>query len=105
MKEPITALIIDEEQQLTLFELSDICHTESHWIIELVEHGVLTPEGSLPEHWRFTGLDISRSQKAWRIQHDLHINIEALALVLDLLDDLDDLRAQLNHFEKLHGRN
>lgn len=103
MKEYLTGLVMDEEHQITLYELCEVCHAESGWVVSLVEYGVLNPQGEKPESWQFSGLDIDRSKKAWRLQHDLQINLEGLAIVLDLLDELDDLRDQLHHWEKLHG--
>lgn len=102
MKQEIT-LIIDENTQFTLRELSDACHIHTEWIVQLVDYGILTPKGKKPEVWRFSGVDIKRSQKALRLQQDLQIELNGLALVLDLLDELDDLRQQLQHWEKLHG--
>ena len=98
----ITSIIIDESKTFTIYELSQSCQTPAEMIIEMVEHGLLAPQGTTPESWIFSASDFKRSQRALRLQQDLEINLPGLALALDLLDELEDLRIQLNHFKKLY---
>jgi chaperone modulatory protein CbpM len=41
-----------------------------------------------------------RSRKALRLQRDLEINIPGLAVTLDLLDEVDSLRAQVHSLKQ-----
>ena len=62
---------------------------------EMIDEGVLIPEGTSPETWRFNALAIKRIQITLRLQNDLRVNLPGAALALDLLEELDELRALL----------
>ncbi len=91
----LTGIIVDELGELTLAELSRSCAVHAECIIELVEEGVLIPVGRDPRSWRFTGVQLRRATVALRLQQDLGVNIAGVALALELLDELNQLRGQL----------
>ena len=80
---------------LTIDELCRTSHVEAAWIMELVEHGAIDPAGGEPPDWRFEALTIVRVAKAKRLERDLSLNPPGIALVLDLLEQIDELRSQL----------
>ena len=88
------AIILDEQAQLTLAELTRACAVHAELIIELVEEGVLAPVGREPRGWRFTGAHMRRARTALRLQHDLGVNLAGAALALQLLDEVEVLRAR-----------
>ena len=88
--------IILEETQLTLAEISRGCAVHAECIIELVEEGVLAAVGPEPRHWRFTGVQMRRAVVALRLQRDLGVNLAGVALALQLLDEVNELRARLH---------
>lgn len=79
-------------ETLTLTELCRFCQTDSDWIMELVNHGVLDPLDGATGEWEFHAISIARARKARRLQKDFEVNTAALALILDLLEDRDTLR-------------
>jgi chaperone modulatory protein CbpM len=83
----LTGELIDDEGRHTLLQLCELCGTSAETVIELVDHGVLTPEGAEPVAWRFSRRMLLRSRKAHRLQRDLDLNLPGLALCLDLLDE------------------
>ncbi len=88
-------IILDEQAQLTLAELSRACAVHAKLIIELVEEGVLAPIGREPNRWRFTGAHMRRARMVLRLQRDLGVNLAGAALALQLLDEVEALRARL----------
>ena len=88
-------IILDEQAQLTLAELTRACAVHAELIIELVEEGVLAPLRGEPHRWRFTGAHMRRARMALRLQRDLGVNFAGAALALQLLDELEALRARL----------
>jgi len=60
-----------------------------------VSEGVLSPAGASPEDWRFSGDSLKRAKTAARLMDDLELNLPGVALALHLLDELDQLRSQL----------
>lgn len=84
---------------LTLKELCNFCRAEESWVVELVQQGVLEPEGTVAASWRFRGLSIIRAKKARRLSRDLGINTAGVALVLDLLEQREHLLRRLDRYE------
>ncbi|MBI2728361.1 MAG: MerR family transcriptional regulator [Polaromonas sp.] len=93
----ITGFILEDQTELTLDDLCRACAAESAHITELIEEGVLAPEGAGPQEWRFTGVHVHRAVTAVRLQRDLGVNPAGAALALQLMDELATLRAQLHH--------
>jgi chaperone modulatory protein CbpM len=91
----VRAELVDAATLCTVDELCLACNVDANWIAELVEHGVIEPIGQAGADWRFTSLTILRIAKAKRLERDLNLNPPSVAIVLDLLDEIDDLRVQL----------
>jgi chaperone modulatory protein CbpM len=91
----MTAFVLEEQTGLTLDDLCRACTADSVWIAELVEEGILRPAGDAPEQWRFTGLHLHHARVAVRLQRDLGVNLQGAALALQLMEELDALRARL----------
>ena len=92
--------ILDENVKLSLSDLAQRGSVHIEIIIELVQEGVLEPQGKNPEQWRFTGPDLIRLRRALNLQRDFELNLSGIALAMDLLDELDELRAKIEHLER-----
>jgi chaperone modulatory protein CbpM len=100
----LSGIVLDEEHLLTLTEISQACAVQTGYIIELVDEGLLTPESGsetdlqepAPHFWRFTGEQMRRARMASRLQGDLGINLAGVALALQLLDEIAELRERLD---------
>ena len=95
MQTRITGFILEEQTELTLADLCRACAADTALVIELVDEGVLSPVGNAPEQWRFTGLHMHRARTALTLQRDLGVNLQGAALAIELLEELDRVRAQL----------
>lgn len=91
--------ILEEEVVLSLAELCHASRLPAERVIELVQEGVVEPIGKDPEHWSFRGISLQRIRCAQRLEEDLGVNTPGIALALDLLDELQRLRARLRRFE------
>lgn len=91
----ISSEFIGTEATHTLEELCVSCAVEADWIAELVEHGVVEPTGQTRSDWRFASISVVRLAKAKRLERDLDLNSPGVALVLDLLDEIERLRSRL----------
>jgi len=89
-------VIVEDDVEFTLIELSRACQADSAQLIELVEEGALAPSGGDASTWRFDGSALRRARAALRLARDLRLNAAGVALVLDLLDEVDTLRSQLH---------
>ena len=84
-----------EEDTLTLGQLCRACGVHADWIISLVEESIIEPQGQDIRLWRFSGASLVRARSALRLQRDLGVNLAGIALALDLMDELESLRAQM----------
>lgn len=90
----LTGYVLDETVTLTLAELSGVCRVREEQIIELVAEGVIEPEYH-QRNWAFPSTQLRRVGKAVRLQRDLEVNAAGVALILDLLEEIEELRARL----------
>lgn len=90
----LTGRVLDETVTFTLAELSGACRVREEQIIDLVEEGVVEPDARQPD-WIFPATELRRVHRALRLQRDLEINPAGVALVLDLLEEVEALRARL----------
>jgi chaperone modulatory protein CbpM len=84
-----------EEDSLTLEQLCAACGVQTDWVVSLVEESIIEPQGGEPSLWYFSGVSLVRVRSALRLQRDLGVNLAGIALVLDLIEELDSLRAQI----------
>ena len=92
----IEGSIVEHEVHMTIMELAEATCTPEDLIMAWVSEGVLSPAGATPQDWRFSGSSLKRAKTAARLMHDLELNLPGVALALDLLDELDQLRSQLH---------
>ena len=91
-------MILDENCTFTLDEISTACSVHTEYIVELVDEGIVEPMELQREQqfWTFTGRSLLRARKARRLQQDLGINLAGAALVLELMEEIEQLRERLN---------
>ena len=95
----LTGMLLDERVDISLTELAGICACREQWIVELVDEGIIEPRGQAPSEWRFTGASLVRVRTAIRLHQDLDMNLAGVALALDLLEEIEELKARLNLLE------
>lgn len=89
------AMTVEIVETLTLTELCQFCHVQPHWVVGLVDQGVLDPIGDTTPGWRFAAPSVARARKARRLARDLGLNMAGIALVLDLIEERDALARRL----------
>lgn len=88
---------IIEDMHLSLTELCRACAISESEAVVWVAEGVIEPLGEQPDEWQFSGSSLRRARTARRLARDFDINAAGIALVLDLLEEIRSLRAQLDH--------
>ncbi len=91
----LTGIVIDERVELSVRDVCRACGSTTEWVVELVREGVLEVEGTDSETWRFSGATLSRAIRARRLQRELDLSLHGVALVLELMDEIESLRLQL----------
>ena len=82
---------MSDDELITLQELTVVCAVSDEWVRERVEEGLLRAR---PE-WRFDALAVRRVRRMCALERDFDAAPELAALMADLLEELDALRAQL----------
>ena len=84
---------------MTLAQLCQACELSEAQIIELVEQGIIDPLGPEPAEWRFVSVSLRRVRITRNLQRDLGVNAPGAALALELLEEIEELRARLRRLE------
>jgi chaperone modulatory protein CbpM len=87
--------IFEESADLTIKDLSRMCAVDERHIVEFVEEGVLTVVEVNTTEWHFTGAALRRARLALRLERDLELNLAGVALALQLMEELEQLRREL----------
>ena len=88
----VRGTVLDEDMECSLQELCRLCNITADIIHEMINEGLIQPRGREQTQWRFTFIEIRRVQTSLRLQRDLRVNLPGCALVLDLLDELQELK-------------
>ena len=75
---------------MSLDELVSACGQERQWVIELIEEDII--EYDVPEREQFTGYQLTTVRRASRLSRDFEASVPAIGLILELLDELEQLR-------------
>jgi chaperone modulatory protein CbpM len=84
-----------EEACLTAEELAAACSVTTEWVVRHVEEGALASQGASAAEWRFTRRDLWRVRHIYRLERDFDAEPELAALMADLIEELEALRARL----------
>lgn len=68
------------------------CGVDAEFVTLLVEEELVRP---LATPWRFGGAELARVRRIRRLQRDFDCNLQSVAVMLDLLDEIERLRGAL----------
>jgi len=94
--------LVEPNATFTLREVCERgdCHAE--FVIKLVNYGVIAPVDDSPEarQWQFDLQALARLRKAQRLQRDLKMNLPGLAMSLELLDEVQEMRREVDRLNR-----
>ncbi|WYX35359.1 chaperone modulator CbpM [Achromobacter xylosoxidans] len=90
-----SATVVGKSQPLSADDLACACGAEVEWVAQLVEVGIVDASGPRPAEWRFYSVDLQRALDARRLERDFGAGLDAVALILDLSQEVRRLKAQL----------
>ncbi len=83
-----------DDSWLTLEQMAAACTVEPDWLICHIEEGLFPHAECLAGSWRFSSASLRRAQRMRQLERDFEAGPELAALVADLLEEMDELRAQ-----------
>ncbi|WP_350561770.1 chaperone modulator CbpM [Psychrobacter sp. CAL346-MNA-CIBAN-0220] len=75
---------------MSLDELVSACGQERQWVIALIEESII--EYDVPESQQFSGYQLTTVRRASRLSRDFEASVPAIGLIIELLDELEQLR-------------
>jgi len=97
----VVIVIGNANETLNLTELCEACHISSDYIYDLIKHGIIQPRTSASE-WIFNLSEVRRIKTVLRLQRDLEVNLPSAALILDMLEELNELRTRVAMCDRYH---
>ena len=92
-----TAQLVDHEAPVTLEELARFCEQQTDWVQSLIDQGVVpASRGPSSGQWVFTSVSVNRARHVARLQRDFEVNLDAAALMVDLMEEVRHLRGRLS---------
>ena len=91
--------LLEEEAEVSLAQLCQACGLSEEEIVKLVDEGIIDPVGHKPAVWRFHAVSLRRVRITRNMQQELGVNAPGAALALNLLEELEELRARLRRLE------
>jgi chaperone modulatory protein CbpM len=88
------------QPSISFDELREQYNISDVFIHELIAYGIIHLDDNHPGEWIFNPDQIRKLQTTLRLQRDLEVNLAGVALVLDLLDELEKLRARAEFLDK-----
>lgn len=99
----LTVEVMDSNgSTFTLHEVCERGECHAEFVIKLVNYGIITPVEPATEarQWVFDVAALSRLHKALRLQRDLKMNLPGLAMSLELLDEVQDMRKEMERVKR-----
>ncbi len=90
--------------KLTVSELCESVQISEDMLIEIVSQGIVEPKGASPASWQFDDSMLNILKRAVRLREELDIEWAGIALALDLLDELDQLKTENYRLRQRLGR-
>jgi DNA-binding transcriptional MerR regulator len=90
----VTRSPVHGEIQLSLRDLAVACGLSPTRVARLVRLGLVEPERGAPE--RFSSATAARLRRMLRLRADLGVNLAGAAIIVDLVERLERLDAELS---------
>lgn len=88
-----------DDTWLTLEQVAAACGVEPGWLARHLEEGLFPRAESVAGVWRFSGAALIRARRMRQLEQDFDAVPELAALVADLLEEIDTMRARLRCYE------
>jgi chaperone modulatory protein CbpM len=90
----VSGVCLGEDAWLELDDFAHACGTDAAFIRLLVDEGLVVPPVTTPG-WRFGGDELARVRRIRRLQRAFEANLQSVAVMLDLMEQIDELQARL----------
>lgn len=100
-----TSPIVAHDFSMGFADLCESAKMSPDYLAELIAHNIIKPVyGRSEDDWRFSSNAIKVVNKAIRLHRDLEIEWADIALVADLLDEINQLESENRQLKKQMNR-
>ncbi len=90
--------------QLDIHEFCQCAELPQALLLEIIDHGIVEPSGATQEQWLFDVSALAIVKHALRLHNELQIEWAGIALALQLLDELEQLRTENSQLRRRLSR-
>lgn len=95
------------DTQATYLSFTEVClqtGVAEDTVVEIIEQGIVEPIGASPGEWRFSPSMLILTKKAVRLHRDLDVDWPGIALAIELLDKVEQLREKNRYLQRRLSR-
>ncbi len=89
------SVVVEEHVVFTLTALCRASGADRLQVQALVAEGLLSPTGSGPQDWQFSGPALREARSALRLARELDLSLHGAAIVMVLLAEIEALKVRL----------
>ncbi|MEQ1667613.1 MAG: hypothetical protein ABL868_04080, partial [Sulfuriferula sp.] len=75
--------------------LAHSCNVSTDWLITRIQAGLLSQPVADPEQANYTSTELTRARRLYDIEQQFDANPELAALVVDMMEEIEVLRCQI----------
>jgi chaperone modulatory protein CbpM len=95
------------DPQATYLSFTEVClqtGVAEDTVVEIIEQGIVEPMGTSPGEWLFSPAMLIVTKKAVRLHRDLAVDWAGIALAIELLDEVEQLREKNRYLQRRLSR-
>jgi chaperone modulatory protein CbpM len=95
------------DKPLTYLSFTEVClqtGAAEDSVVEIIEQGIVEPMGASSSEWQFTPMMLVLTKKAVRMHQDLNVDWAGVALAIELLDEMEQLKERNRYLERRLSR-
>lgn len=96
----LTGVLIEETTTYSFIEVCQKYQIPKELLIEMIEQGLFSNKTTQLEQIALDQKELLRIESAFRLHQDLGINLPGVALALDLLEEIEKMRHELDILRK-----
>jgi chaperone modulatory protein CbpM len=99
-KEILVGVLIEDSTTISYTEVCRKYSIPQKLLAEMMEHGLFSNKSTQIEQLTLNQKELKRIESAFRLHHDLGINLPGVVLALELLEKIEKLDSELSILRK-----
>lgn len=96
----LIGMLIEETETISYIEVCKKYNIPEKLLIEMMEHGLFTNQSTRLEQLKLNQKELHRIESAFRLHHDLGINLPGVVLAIELLEKIQQMDDELSILRK-----